>query len=115
MKNIKTLLVTTLLTGLACAGTAQAQRILVSPGDSIEVAASRVMMPSGGLGSVVVSQCDSCETYTLSLTSESALYLGKQLVTAQEFQEAVNTRPDRLAVVFYRFEDNVVTRIDLEQ
>ena len=115
MKNMKIIIATTLLAGLTFAGAAQAQRILVSPGDSIEVAASRVMMPSGGLGSVVVSQCDGCKVHQLSLTTESGLFIGKQPVTPQEFQAAVNARPDRLAIVFYRFDDSVVTRIKLEE
>lgn len=85
---------------------------------AFEITASQLTLPLVESGLVVVAPCSDCKAVTLRATPETLYFAassGGEALTLAEMREAVRAPgADReLLFVFYRVEDNIVTRIEL--
>ncbi len=109
--GIRTLILSTSL--LFAAATAQAVVPLIPIEEGFETFAKDIRLPEDGTGLVQLIRCPGCEPVIVRITEETTIFVGEQRAPYKVMHElAVG---DKVMVIFYRLEDNVVSRIVLDE
>lgn len=83
--------------------------------NAYEVSAQQVSLPSVATGQLVVTSCSGCKPVTLRVTEATQFLVGGSAVSLAQMREALHGpgAGKRLLTVFYRLDNNVVTRVVL--
>jgi hypothetical protein len=85
--------------------------------NAYETSADRVSVPSTANGQLTVSECSGCKPVVLRVNAETQYLIGAQAppVTQEDMRKALRAQgaDKRLLTVFYRLDNNVVTRVVL--
>jgi hypothetical protein len=83
---------------------------IVSIDYGIETSSDTILMPSSGLGTVVLT-CTGCTARSYQLTNQTAYFIGEKQATFATFGAYLKTSGVRSAVLFVKPDGKAVTRI----
>ncbi len=78
---------------------------------AIETRAAALALPSGGIGTLVVTPCASCQPVSMLAGSASIWMLGDRAVGFEELRRALQAYPRAPVLVFYRGAGAELTRL----
>jgi hypothetical protein len=78
---------------------------------ALETRSGAVILPSGGIGNVVVTPCAGCKPVSMVAGSETRWLLGERSVGFAEVQRVLATGPRVPVLVFYRAPGGALTRL----
>ncbi|GIK34365.1 MAG: hypothetical protein BroJett010_09240 [Gammaproteobacteria bacterium] len=83
--------------------------------NAYEVTAQQVSLPAVATGQLVVTSCSGCKPVTLRVTEATQFLAAGTAVSLEQMREALHGpgAGKRLLTVFYRLDNNVVTRVVL--
>ena len=81
--------------------------------DGHELVATMLTLPSTASGTLSIQGCTACQRQTMTLSSDTRFYVGKEEVTYATLKELLATYPKSSVLVVTPVGKNVVTRIKL--
>lgn len=91
---------------------ASAESYIIS--QAYEISAANLRLPGNVVGSVSFKDCDSCETQTVRVTTETRYLLNNRDVSLVDFKKAVNSIVDKksnITTVIHHLESDAIVAV----